>query len=347
MSKKGLLLLNLGSPDAPKTKEVRRYLTQFLTDKYVIDIPFVLRQLLVRLIIAPFRAPKSAEAYEKIWTENGSPLVHFTRTFAQKVAQAMSPEWSVRWAMRYGNPSISDTMANWDIDELYIVPLYPQYAESSSRTAIDDALAQAKRHGLLAKTKILMDFYAEPEFITSEAQIISRYVKQHRPDHVLLSFHGLPEHHLSKMYPTHCGTASDCCAQVRKENRYCYRAQCFRTAAAIGQELGLGVNQISLGFQSRLGRRPWIKPYTDELLTPLIKSGVKRLLVSCPSFVSDCLETLEEIQMRLKEQFIEEGGEDLVLVPALNNDDTWVNNFVRMLSRTDLAWKSADADIFG
>jgi protoporphyrin/coproporphyrin ferrochelatase len=326
MAKRGLLLINLGSPAKPEPKEVRAYLNEFLMDPYVIDIPAPLRWVLVRAIIAPTRAPKSAEAYKKIWRANGSPLVHYTREFAAKVARELGSDWEVRWAMRYGSPSIQDTAKNWSVDEIVTIPLYPQYAESSTRTAIETA-----RKVMPAKTKYLRDFHAQPAFIESQAQVIQTELERFKPDHLLLSFHGLPEHHVTKIHPDHCLKSPSCCDELTERNALCYRAQTMATVRALKLKLSFPSEKISVSFQSRLGRRPWIKPYTDIVVDDLAKSGVRRLAVSCPSFIADCLETLEEIQMRLKEQFIAAGGQDLVLIPAVNDSDDWVRRFALMV----------------
>lgn len=333
MAKRGLLLINLGSPQEPKTAAVRRYLTEFLTDKYVVDIPFVLRQVLVRAVIAPTRAGKSAAAYQKIWSEKGSPLVHHTRVFSEKVAQELK-DFDIRWAMRYGEPSISARLKDWNIEELLIVPLYPQYAESSTRTAVEKAVVEAGRAGFSGTIRVLEDFYEAPEFIASEVRQIQSSLSRFSPDHILLSFHGLPEHHMTKMHTGSC-EQERCTENVGHNNRFCYRAQCYATARAIKKQLSLNSDTgYSVSFQSRLGRRPWIKPYTDFVVNELARSGVKRILVVCPSFVADCLETLEEVQMRLQEQFISQGGQELRLVPSLNAEAHWIGNFARMIERT-------------
>lgn len=335
-ARKSLLLINLGSPDAPNPRAVGRYLREFLCDPYVIDLPAYLRYPLVHAIIAPLRAPKSAEAYQKIWTEQGSPLVHYTRTFAEGVAQSLGPEWDVRWAMRYGSPSIASILKDWQPDELRVVPLYPQFAESSTRTALEQVFrfAQAKH------IEVLEDFFDQAEFVEAQASQINKEIEIFRPDQVLLSYHGLPEHHLGKLHPQHCFQSTTCCEQMTPNNRYCYRAQAVATSKALRHRLKFSVENVHMSFQSRLGRRPWIKPYTDFVVTDLAKSGCRRLLVSCPSFVADCLETLEEIQMRLRDQFISEGGEDLKLVPALNAEPEWILNFSAMIRRNSLKWRA-------
>lgn len=339
MASKGLLLINLGSPRAPERAAVARYLNEFLMDPFVIDLPWYLRWPLVRLIITPFRAQKSANAYRKIWLEQGSPLVHFTRLFAEGVTRQLGQRFEVRWAMRYGTPSIPEILQNWNVDELFVVPLYPQYAESSTRTAVAQVHEFMKSVRSGTRVHVLEDFYAEPEFISAQAACVSERIAAFKPDHILLSFHGLPEHHLSKLYPQHCLRDDECCEAVTPSNRYCYRAQATATAWALRGQIQFQPEKISLSFQSRLGRRPWIKPYTDVVIAQLVAAGVKRVLVSCPAFVADCLETLEEIQMRLREQFIAAGGEELELVPALNAGESWIVKFSQMIERPDLKWK--------
>lgn len=334
MAKRGLLLLNLGSPEAPTPQAVQTYLKQFLNDPFVIDIPAWLRWILVNLIIVPRRKHNSAEAYQSIWTEKGSPLVQTTKSFAEKVASQLAKDWDVRWAMRYGQPSIESTLSNWDVSELFVVPLYPQYAESSTRTAIEEVAKHFK-----GNFKYLQDFFAEPEFIDSERIQIEQQLQKFNPDHLLLSFHGLPEHHLTKIHPTHCLKSSSCCDQVTESNRLCYRAQCMATARALVEKIAIHKEQVHVTFQSRLGNRPWIKPYTDQVVDTLAHAGAKRLLVACPAFVTDCLETLEEVQIRLKEQFVSSGGEQLVLVSAPNDEEHWVNNFCTMIQRSSLNWR--------
>ncbi len=331
MRAKGLLLINLGSPASPSRRDVAKYLREFLNDPFVIDLPAPLRWLLVNGLIAPLRSAKSSAAYQKIWTDRGSPLVDHTRGFALKVATELAPEWDVRWAMRYGQPSLRAVLDNWAVDQLYVVPLYPQYAESSTRTAIE--AVRRNKPNIFA----LKDFYAAPEFIRAQAAQINKAVAGFKPDRLLLSYHGLPEHHMTKLHPLHCLQASTCCAQVSAENRWCYRAQAYATSKALSAHLSMSAQEI--GFQSRLGRRPWIKPYTDQVIEDLARQGAKRVLVSCPSFVADCLETLEEIGIRLRQQFITVGGDDLRLVPALNDEPHWVREFCTMIKRSDLEWE--------
>jgi ferrochelatase len=339
MSARGLLLVNLGSPSAPNLGAVKKYLHEFLTDKYVVDIPAALRYPLVYGIIVPARAQRSAAAYQKIWTSEGSPLTVYTKAFADGVRQELHDTWSVRWGMRYGEHNLREAVKNWQVDEIYIVPLYPQYAESSTRTAVEAAVQAIRQDRPSATIKYLQDFFAEREFIDAQSAQIASRIAEFKPDTVLLSFHGLPEHHMRKLHSDHCFSHDGCCTSVDGRNSRCYRAQAFATAAALRQRLPLAPEKIKLSFQSRLGRRPWIKPYTDHLVSELAASGSERLLVSCPSFVADCLETLEEVEIRLRDQFIGEGGDDLQLVPALNSQTTWVRGFAQMISRQDLNWQ--------
>lgn len=327
MAKKGLLLLNLGSPEAPEPRAVRQYLNEFLTDPYVIDLPWGFRHILVRQFISPKRSVTTAEAYQKIWLDDGSPLVLFTKSFAEKVQKLT--DYDVRWGMRYGSHAVREVLKNWEPEELILVPLYPQYAESSTRTGVEEVEKYLSKK---TKLKVVRDFFDAPEFISTEAQIIQEHLNEFKPDHLLLSFHGLPEHHLKKLHPRHCEFTEKCCANMTNSNRDCYRAQCFQTARLIKSQLQFEPGKVSIGFQSRLGNKPWIKPFTDHIVNELAASGCKRLSVACPSFVADCLETLEEIQVRLKEQFCSAGGVDLRLIPALNDDDRWAAGFVKMLN---------------
>ncbi|MCB0411014.1 MAG: ferrochelatase [Bdellovibrionales bacterium] len=338
-----LLLVNLGSPSSPEPEDVGVYLKQFLMDESVIDINPLARWILVNWLIVPKRKFASSEAYKSVWGKEGSPLVAFTRSFAQKLQQE-NPEWEVRWAMRYGIPSFEDElrkMLSENSAPIDIVPLYPQWAKSSTGTCqkvIDRVL---KRKGSPCSVRVLQDFYDHRSLVHSFVEQIRLTTEEFRPDSLLFSFHGLPEHHIKEADTSgkHCLLRSDCCAKVNSVNRFCYRAQCFATARAIASELGDELKGYQVSFQSRLGRRPWIKPYTDLVIADFVKCGSKRLLVCCPSFVADCLETLEEIQIRLREDFIRLGGEDLKLVPSLNAEEHWVKGFSEMMESEGLSWE--------
>lgn len=334
--KQGVLLVNLGTPDAPEPGPVRVYLREFLNDPRVIDIHPVARWMLLNAIVLPIRPGKSAEAYRKVWTEDGSPLLVFSRALAARVTEAL-PEAEVVLAMRYGSPSIPDGLAalrKAGCDELIVLPLYPQYAASSTASTIDRVYAEVKKAWKPPFVTIVPPFFDDPRFIDAFAQVGRPVLDALEPDHVLMSFHGLPERHILKGDPTggqHCLASEGCCDAIGPNNQMCYRAQSFATARLIAEALEIPKAKFSVAFQSRLGRTPWIKPYTDHVLVELAQRGVKRLAVFCPAFVADCLETLEEIGMRAKEDFLAAGGEALELVPSLNATGPWVDTVVGLL----------------
>jgi len=329
----GVLLINLGSPDAPEPGAVRRYLAEFLSDTRVIDINPVGRWLLLHLIILRFRPAKSAHAYQKVWTTEGSPLLVHSRAFTEALAAEL-PDVPVELAMRYGRPSIAaglDALRARGCDHLVIFPLYPQYAASSTGTALEVVYRELAARWNTPYVSVIPPFFDEAGFIAAEAAIARPVLDALQPDHVLLSFHGLPERHMHKSdeariagQAPHCLASADCCATLTLANRNCYRAQCFATARALATALDLAPERHTISFQSRLGRTPWIHPYTDEVLKALPARGVKKLAVLCPAFTADCLETLEEIGMRAVEDFRAAGGETLQLVPSLNAHPAWV-----------------------
>jgi ferrochelatase len=326
MTDHALLLVNLGSPASTEVADVRRYLNQFLMDPYVIDLPWPVRRLLVSLILIK-RPAQSAHAYASIWWPEGSPLVVLSR----RLQQAMQDQWRhgpVELAMRYGQPSIESALlrlAEQGIQQVTLAPLYPQFADSTVTTVIEEAKRVLRAHNLNLRIAVLPPFYDQPEYLDALVDSAKPYVQQPF-DHLLLSFHGLPERHLHKLDPSgHCLKGAECCRTASPEVlAHCYRAQCLRSAAAFASRLGLGPEQWSVSFQSRLGRAKWIEPYTETRLDELGKQGVKKLLVMCPAFVADCIETLEEIGDRGLEQFQAAGGESLQLVPCLNDHPSWV-----------------------
>jgi protoporphyrin/coproporphyrin ferrochelatase len=334
-AKLGVLLVNLGTPDAPHPPAVRRYLRDFLSDPRVIDINPVLRWLLLRLVILPVRPRRSAEAYAKIWGEGGSPLLVHGQALRDAVGQRLG-EVPVALAMRYGNPSIAaglDQLHADGCDHLVVVPLFPQYASSSTGSAVEAVYSEAGRRWNTPFVSVVPAFFDDLRFIEAFAQVAQPVLEELRPDHVLMSFHGLPERHMRKSDPSgrHCLASPGCCDKLVDANRNCYRAQCFATAQALAGRLGLPEGGWSVAFQSRLGRDPWIRPYTDERLVELAKAGVERLAVMCPAFVADCLETLEEIGMRADESFRAAGGTALRLVPSLNTHPAWVDAVVGLV----------------
>ncbi|MGA2176912.1 MAG: ferrochelatase [Verrucomicrobiota bacterium] len=334
MSTRAVLLVNLGSPDSPSVEDVRTYLGEFLMDGRVLDAPYPVRWCIVHLTILPKRPAQSAEAYEKIWTPEGSPLVVTSR----KVRQALQDRAGVRveLAMRYRNPSIPVAICKLrdeGIEEVLLIPLFPHYAMSSYGTAVErvrEVIAEVAPHISLT---VAPPYYDHPDYIRAMTAAASESLKQDY-DHLLFSFHGIPERHLRKADPTggHCLMSQDCCAVNSPALNTCYRAQCFRTAEAFVGMASIPKQKYSIAFQSRLGREPWLKPYTDHVLEGLAKAGTRKLVVICPSFVSDCLETLEEIGMRGRQTFLDSGGADFRLVPCLNEHPLWLA-FLEKLAR--------------
>lgn len=326
MSNHALLLSNLGSPRSTSISDVRSYLNQFLMDPYVIDIPWPLRRLLVGIIIA-VRPAKSAAAYASIWWPEGSPLV----VISEQLTDAVRPLWPhgpTLLAMRYGEPSICTRLLELEkqgIKTVTFAPLYPQFADSTTTTAIKEAEKCIKKNKLSLKLNTVKPFYDDPLYIKALAKSAEKDLQQDF-DHLLLSFHGLPESHLKKLDPTgsHCLSDKSCCETASQAVLdTCYRAQCMRSAKLFAEESGLRPDQWSVAFQSRLGRNKWIEPYTDATLEALPARGVKKLLVMSPAFVADCIETLEELGIEGREEFLAAGGEELVLIPCLNAQQHW------------------------
>ncbi|HBX54221.1 ferrochelatase [Pseudomonas sp. UBA2684] len=338
MTDHALLLVNLGSPASTDVADVRRYLNQFLMDPYVVDLPWPLRRLLVSLILVK-RPAQSAHAYASIWWEDGSPLV----VLSKRLHEAMKSQWQhgpVELAMRYGEPSIETVLtrlAAQGIKQVTLAPLYPQFADSTTTTVIEEAKRAVREKSLGIRFAVLPPFYDQPEYLDALVDSARPYLAQDF-DHLLLSFHGLPERHLHKLDPSgHCLKGADCCRTAAPEVvARCYRAQCLRSAEAFAARMGLRAEQWSVSFQSRLGRAKWIEPYTEARLDELAKQGVKKLLVMCPAFVADCIETLEEIGDRGREQFVEAGGESLQLVPCLNDHPSWVAALKTLSERAPL-----------
>ncbi|MBU1331349.1 MAG: ferrochelatase [Gammaproteobacteria bacterium] len=338
MSDHALLLVNLGSPASTEVADVRSYLNQFLMDPYVVDLPWPLRRLLVSLILIK-RPAASAHAYASIWWDEGSPLV----VLSQRLTEQMKTTWNhgpVELAMRYGEPSIETALlrlTEQGIKQITLAPLYPQFADSTTTTVIEEARRVVRERKLDVQFSVLPPFYDQPEYIDALVQSAQPYLEQPF-DHLLLSFHGLPERHLRKLDPSkHCLRGPDCCRTAPPEVlATCYRAQCMRSAEAFAAGMGLRPEQWSVSFQSRLGRDKWIEPYTEARLDELAAQGVKKLLVMCPAFVADCIETLEEIGDRGREQFVEAGGESLQLVPCLNTHPAWVAALKTLCERAPL-----------
>jgi ferrochelatase len=320
--------MNLGSPDSTRVKDVRRYLNEFLMDERVIDMPYLGRLLLVKGIIVPFRAPKSAKAYASIWTDEGSPLIVLSQQLQQALQQQV--EEPVVLAMRYGSPApwtAYDELLEKvpDLEEVVLLPLYPHYAMSSYETAVEYAKEVHAKRKYKFKLTIVPPYYNNESYLQALTESMRPYLQQ-AWDHFLFSYHGVPERHIHKGDITgqHCLKVSNCCEVASPAHARCYRHQCLASTRLVAERLQLPAGKYSTSFQSRLGRDPWLQPYTAERLAQLPGEGVKKLLVACPAFVSDCLETLEEIAVEGKESFLHAGGESFTMIPCLNVHPLWV-----------------------
>jgi protoporphyrin/coproporphyrin ferrochelatase len=334
-SKRGVLLVNLGSPDSTRTPDVRRYLREFLMDERVLDTSWAARWIIVHFFILPFRPAKTAEAYRKIWWPEGSPLVVTTQRLGAELRRRCALPVAV--AMRYQHPSIEQALAELvqtGIEELGVIPLYPQYALSSYETVVVRVQEICRRLAPALRVIFEPPFYDDPDYMDALVASAQEYLECDY-DHLLFSFHGLPERHLRKSDPTgdHCLRASDCCHAANLAHLTCYRAQAIRIVEAFGQKAGLPPGKHSISFQSRLGRDPWLKPYTDHQLLEFPKRGIKKLMVICPAFVSDCLETLEEIGIRGRAAFLEAGGQEFTYIPCLNEHPRWLGVLEKMAKR--------------
>lgn len=324
MKKKGVLLINLGTPDSPKVTSVGNYLLEFLNDGRVIDIPKILRLILVNLIIVPIRMFSSAKEYQKLWTEKGSPLMYNSIEFLEKIKNEMGPEYGVHLAMRYNKPSIKSILAEMkelQYDEIIFLPLYPQYASSSSGTAIEEIMKYVSQWWAIPKLKFISEFHLDNGYLES---VVARGMEFEldKYDHILFSYHGLPTRHIKKLKLGNCKD-NECACNSINENRYCYKSNCIATTKSLVQKLKLEESKYTICFQSRLDNK-WLTPFADKEIIKLAKDGAKKILVFSPAFVSDCLETTVEIGEGFNEIFIENGGEKLDLVPSLNTHPKWV-----------------------
>ena len=335
--KRGIILMNLGSPDSTSTKDVKKYLDEFLMDGRVIDTPFLWRTILVRGIITPFRAAKSAEAYASIWTKDGSPLVHITRQVQEKLQQKIKEP--VEIAMRYGAPAMKlayDNMAakHPDVEEVVLLPMYPHYAMSSFETAVVHAEDVYNAGNYKFSISTIAPFYNDPAYIHALSESIRPYI--HDGGHLLFSYHSIPERHINKSDITgnHCLKVADCCHVDSPAHKFCYRHQCFITMELVAKELGLAKGSYSISFQSKLGRAAWLTPGTTARMEQMPAEGIKDIMVVCPSFVSDCLETLEEVAIREKENFLKAGGEKYAFIPCMNIQPLWIKAIIEKVGGT-------------
>ncbi len=326
----GVLLLQLGTPDSPATGDVRRYLREFLSDPRVIDLPAPMRAALLNLVILPFRPRRSAHAYQQIWTDQGSPLTINTASLTQKVGRILGDRYRVEFGMRYQSPSIEsavERLAAAGCEQFVVLPLFPQYASAAGGSAAESALRLLGSRWNVPDVTLMGAFYDDPGFLDAAAFQVKTVLDGFHADHVLFSYHGLPEKQVrkSESTPGRCLSGDSCCAAITSDNAYCYRAQCFATTRGLAARLDLDEQSHSTTFQSRLAGQKWIEPYTDRNLPDLHRAGVRRLAVVTPSFTADCLETLEEIGIRARRQWEELGGEAFLLVPCVNDTDLWAN----------------------
>ena len=326
LSKKGILLVNLGSPKSTDVKDVKDYLDEFLMDEKVIDYRWFFRSLLVQGIILNTRPPKSAAAYKTVWTEEGSPLIVITQKIQQKLQKLV--DVPVEIGMRYAEPSIENgirKLTEQGVTEIVLFPLYPQYAMSTTETVVDKAEEVRKKHFPQVKINYVQPFYNRDIYIDCLAESIREKLPENF-DALQFSYHGVPERHIYKTDPTKTCNLNDCCSrESNPSHQFCYRHQCFKTTELVIEKLNIPKEKTVISFQSRLGKDKWMEPYTDETLENLPKKGIKNLAIVCPAFVSDCLETLEEISVEGKEEFLHAGGENFHYLPCLNDEDRWID----------------------
>ena len=338
--KRGILLVNLGSPDSPNPKDVKKYLGEFLMDERVIDVPLWARNLLVKGIILNTRPKASAAAYKKIWWDEGSPLIVISERLKNKIQTQV--DFPVALAMRYGSMTIKkglQELVDKGVDEVFLIPLYPQFAMATTETILVLAEEIRKEHFPNLKIVNLPAFYNQPEYIEVLSNSIKRHLKSKQIDHLLFSYHGVPERHIRKsdITKSHCKIDGSCCKTPSSAHEFCYRHQCYEVTRLVAEKLELEAGTYSTSFQSRLGFDPWLLPYTDRTIERLGKKGIKNMAIVTPAFVSDCLETLEEIAMEGQEIFHEMGGNDFTTVPCLNDDDAWVNLLSKWINEWSLS----------
>lgn len=329
-----VLIVNLGTPDSPSVRDVRRYLRQFLMDARVMDIPFWRRFFLVNFIIAPFRVSQLSQAYHGLWTPEGPPLKVYGFKLEKLLQQALGDDYQVKLAMRYQRPGIRKVLSPFGdkgVKQLVVIPLYPQYASSTTGSAIAEVMNALKGWRQFPEVKFVSPFFDRPLFIKAIAETAKNCMAKVRYHHYLFSYHGLPEHEILKSSRDSYCRMGECCLTYGSQNQYCYRAQCFETTRLLVKELGINKGNYTVCFQSRFGKAPWIKPYTDEVIQELPKRGIKKVLVFSPSFTADCLETTVEIGKVYEDLFIKSGGDHLQLVESLNIHPTWVECLKQMV----------------
>lgn len=326
MSKTGVLLINLGTPDDAKLGAVRRYLFQFLNDPRVIDLPWLLRKILVNLIIVPFRAAGSTKIYKELWTKDGSPLIIYGESVQQKLQERLGNDFDVHLAMRYQNPSMEKVMGEMRLKnykKIIIIPLFPHYASASSGSAMERAMKIMSKWWVIPEISMVSQFWDHPKFIDAFVARGKQY-KLDEYDHVLFSYHGLPERHVNKVYLDGSPCKDhDCETELSEDNKFCYKATCFATTRLLAEKLNIPKEKYTVAFQSRLDKK-WLEPFSDEIVEERAKKGDKKILAFSPAFVADCLETTVEIGSEYQEIFEEHGGEKVQLVESLNDHPLWV-----------------------
>ena len=333
--KTGVLLVNLGTPDSPSVPDVRKYLREFLMDKRVIDIPFLSRWLLVNLIIAPFRAPKSAKTYKELWQDRGSPLMFHGMDLKDKLVKQLDESYMVALGMRYQSPSIASALEELlkaNVKKIIVLPLFPQYASATTGSVIEQVMDDIKGRLVIPELEFVSQYPDDEFMIRTFAALGRKYMDKMQYDKVVFSYHGLPERQIRKSsVDGYCQLNATCCATYHTKNQFCYRAQCFLTSRKLAEALELNEDQYTVFFQSRLGKDPWIQPYAEEEIKRMAREGIKKILIFSPAFTADCLETVIEVGDEFKELFIEEGGEEWQLVESLNSEDLWVEGLVKMI----------------
>jgi ferrochelatase len=323
--KKGVLLINLGTPDSPAVRDVRPYLSQFLNDPRVIDLPWLWRKILVNVIIVPFRASKSSVVYKKLWTSNGSPLLYYSREAQRLLEESLGGEYRVHLAMRYKNPSIPDVleeMRRENYDEIIVLPMFPQYASASTGSALEEVMRITQKWWVVPEIRYISQYYDHPTFLKAQVDRAKAYdIASY--DHVLFSYHGLPERQVDKAHNNKPCSEYHCETEVNHDNKFCYRATCYATTRLIADALGIPKEKYTVCFQSRLDQK-WLKPFSDEVVAECGRKGMKRILVFSPAFTADCLETIIEIGEEYQDIFVEHGGEKVQLVESLNDHPLWI-----------------------
>lgn len=326
MKKIGVLLINLGTPDSPSTADVRSYLFQFLNDPRVMDLPWLLRKILVNLVIVPFRAGKSAKIYQKLWTENGSPLLYYSKKVARLLDDTLGDDYSVHLAMRYKNPGIPDVLAQMkklNYSHIVVLPMFPHYASASTGSALEMVMKEIRTWWAIPELKLISQYYDNPDFLDAIVDRASKY-DLNDYDHVLFSYHGLPTRHVDKVYEEGLCADRNCAHEITTDSQYCYKASCFATTRLLAERLGLKESDYTVCFQSRLDKN-WLEPFSDKIVEARGKQGDKKLLVFSPAFTADCLETVIEIGDEYQQIFVKNGGEKIQLVESLNDHPLWIN----------------------